>query len=111
SVAALLGTGEAQEISKIANGLFALIVYILYAGLPAGFVLSIYIYLIGVAIFVYALAHREQGLRLVPDLSGSDAVYDRRAGLQVFEPLVQSALFVTLLTFLILFLTHLQNVY
>ena len=111
SVAALLGANESQSISKIANGLFALVVYVLYAGLPSGFVFSIYIYLVGIAIFVYSLAHREQGLHLVPDLRGSDAAYDRRAGLQVFEPLVQNALFVTLLSFLLLFLIHLQNVY
>jgi len=111
SVAALLGAPESQGISKAANGVFALIVYVLYAGLAPGFVLMIYVYLIGVAMFVYALAHREQGLRLIPDLSGGDAIYDRRAGLQAFEPLVQNALFVTLLSFLLLFLTHLQNVY
>jgi hypothetical protein len=111
SVAALLGGPESQGISKIANGLFALLVYVLYAGLPSGFVFSIYIYLVGVSIFVYSLAHREQGLRLIPDLRGSEAAYDRRAGLQVFEPLVQNALFVTLLSFLMLFLIHLQNVY
>jgi hypothetical protein len=111
SVAALLGGSESQGISKAANALFALVVYVLYAGLPSGFVFSIYIYLVGIAIFIYSLAHREQGLRLVPDLRGSDAAYDRRAGLQVFEPLVQNALFVTLLSFLLLFLIHLQNVY
>ena len=111
SVAALLGTPESERISKIANALFALIVYLLYAGLTSGFVFGIYVYLVGIAVFVYALAHREQGLRLVPDLSGGDAAYDRRAGLQVFEPLVQNALFVTLLSFLMLFLIHLQNVY
>jgi hypothetical protein len=111
SVAALLGADESRGISKTANALFALFVYVLYAGLPSGFVFSIYIYLVGISIFVYSLAHREQGLRLVPDLRGSDAAYDRRAGLQVFEPLVQNALFVTLLSFLLLFLIHLQNVY
>ncbi len=111
SVAALLGTSESGGISRIANAVFALFVYFLYAGLTSGFVFSIYAYLVGVAIFVYALAYREQGLRLVPDLSGGEAAYDRRAGLQVFEPLVQNALFVTLLSFLMLFLIHLQNVY
>jgi len=111
SVAALLGSADAQSISKIANGLFALVVYVLYAGLTSGFVFSIYIYLVGVAIFVYVLAHREQGLRLIPDLRGGDSAYDRRAGLQLFEPLVQNSLFVTLLSFLMLFLIHLQNVY
>jgi serine/threonine protein kinase len=111
SVAALLGTSESQGISRTANGLFSLVVYVLYAGLPSGFVFSIYIYLVGIAVFVYSLAHREQGLHLVPDLRGSETAYDRRAGLQVFEPLVQNALFVTLLSFLLLFLIHLQNVY
>jgi serine/threonine protein kinase len=111
SVAALLGAAESPGISRIANAAFALFVYVLYAGLTSGFVFSIYAYLIGIAVFVYALAYREQGLRLVPDVSGGEAAYDRRAGLQVFEPLVQNALFVTLLSFLMLFLIHLQNVY
>ena len=111
SVAALLGTPEAERISKTANALFALIVYVLYAGLTSGFVFSIYVYLVGIVVFVYTLAYREQGLRLIPDLSGGETAYDRRAGLQVFEPLVQNALFVTLLSFLMLFLIHLQNVY
>jgi hypothetical protein len=47
----------------------------------------------------------------VPDLRGTDAAYDRRAGLQLFEPLIQNALFVALLCFLMLFLIHLQNIY
>ena len=111
SVAALLGTPEAQRIDKTANGIFALFVYFVYVGLASGFTYSVYIYLLGVAAFVYALADRGQGLRLIPDLRGTDAVYDRRAGLQLFEPLIQNALFVTLLTFLLLFLIHLQNVY
>jgi hypothetical protein len=56
SVAALLGTSESGGISRIANAVFALFVYFLYAGLTSGFVFSIYAYLVGVAIFFYALA-------------------------------------------------------
>jgi len=111
SVAALLGTPEAERISRTANGIFALLVYFIYVGLTSGFVYSVYVYLLGVASFVYALAYRGDGLRIVPDLRGPDAGFDRRAGLQLFEPLLQNALIVTLLSFLLLFLIHLQNVY
>jgi hypothetical protein len=111
SVASLLGTPDANRISRTANALFALFVYLVYSGLAAGFGFSIFIYLLGVSSFVYALAQRGDGIRMVPDLRGTDAAYDRRAGLQLFEPLIQNALFVALLCFLMLFLIHLQNIY
>ncbi len=111
SVAALLGTPEAGRISRTANGIFALLAYFVYAGLTAGFVFSVYVYLLAIASFVYSLAHRGDDLHLIPDLRGGAADYDRRAGLQLFEPLLQNGLFVTLLSFLLLFLIHLQNVY
>jgi hypothetical protein len=49
-------------------------------------------------------------LRLVPELSGGAAAYGGRAGLQVFEPLVQYAVFVRLLSFLLLFLIEVRSV-
>jgi hypothetical protein len=111
AVAALLGAPDSAHIDPTANALFALFVYAFYVGVAAGFVYSVYVYLLGAAAFFYGLAHRGDGLRILPDLRGADISYDRRAGLQIFEPLLQNALFVTLLSFLLLFLIHLQNVY
>ena len=113
SVAALLPSDSTTGMSRTANVIFSLAAYLYLVGFVAGFVFSVYAFLLAVASLAYNFAYRSIGLRLVPDLRSTDRAgrFDTRGGLQIFEGLVHNALWVTLLVFLLFFLIHLQNIY
>lgn len=113
SVAALLPTVGENAVPRVANFVFGLVCYLVMVGIGAGFIFSFYAYLLAMVAMIYEFAHHSKGIRLIPDLA-VDPVGDKfefRAGFQIFERLFQNALLVTLLSFLIFFLIHVQNLY
>jgi hypothetical protein len=94
-------------VGPLANSLFALAAYLLVAVIGAGFLLSGFVWMICFCIFFSRPHLRKHQLILAPDTNSTD----RRMGFERFEELfdhlVQAALFTSILALTM----HLQNVF
>ncbi len=95
------------DVGKWTNAIFALIAYLLVPIFGAGFLLSGFVWFLSFCTFFSRSSLRRKGLVLVPDTASSDC----RAGFEnfeeIFDHLVQAAIYTALLALVM----HLQNVF
>jgi len=95
------------QVGPLSNSLFALAAYVLVAVIGAGFLLSGFVWMICFCIFFSRPQLRRHGLILVPDTESTDSRLGFERFEEMFDHLVQAALFTSLLALVM----HLQNVY
>ena len=94
-------------VSPWANALFALTAYLLVPVIGAGFLLSGFVWMICFCMFFSRPQLRKHELILVPDTESTDSRLGFERFEEMFDHLVQAALFTSLLALVM----HLQNVF
>lgn len=72
-------------------------------------VLAYFCFVFALAITVSQVRRGTLGLRLIPNVTSPDSL--KRMGFETFEPVLQPCVVITVLSFIIVFLTRLQNEY
>lgn len=107
SLAAYLQRADGGASEPLPNRLFALVVYVGYAGFGIGFLFSFFIALFGVGMFFMPEVAQKYGLLVIPDLESRD----RRFGFEVLGPFFSVTLSITVLCMVLTYTMSLQNIY
>ena len=107
SVAAVLNSNSAGAIDPYWNFIFALAVYVLYAGIGIGLMFSFFFVVLVFGVFLMPGVVSQYGLVLIPDLKSND----ERRGFEIFGPFFGYAVSVSALCFCMCYLMTLQNIY
>ena len=107
SLAALLRRSDAKETVPVLNRVFALFVYVVYAGIGVGILFSFFVALFGVGMFFIPEVARNYGLLVIPDLTSQD----RRRGFELLGPFFSRTISVAALCLMLCYLMTLQNIY
>ncbi len=95
-----------MDSNKMINCVFAFLAF-LYQGVYISFLFLLLIFVAAFSSFISTVSKNKVSIRIIPDIDSADS----RKGFQIFQPLAENILMVSVFTFLTFYFSRIQNIY